>query len=348
MNPQNGGNSPQWVSIPTRLEKEKTIMNRTSKSGVRALVTSLAACGLLGLSSAAFAAGNVTAILSGSDLNLLGDAAANSIRVQQDSAGAITITGFDGTTINGQPAVIFGPVALTKLEAKMEAGDDRIEVFYVTSSGDITIDAGDGWDAVAPVGVTAGDNIDVYMGSGTDRDYISAHSIRTLRGDVTFDTAAEYLGVALNNSTIAQTLSISSKDGDDSIRLNTVSVGADLAISTDKGRDVVVCNRVNVRYALSVSTDLDADRVDLFDTTAGEDVEVNTGDGNDLVNLRRLRSDKNIKISTDAGNDRIVAQTVLTVFDGSFVGGAGTDSLTGASTITAGKREILEFETVSP
>src|SRR5262245_326809 len=136
-------------------------------------------------------AGNVTAFLNGAgQLVEIGDAADNQVSTQIDDSGNLVIYGVDGTTVNGQPLVRFGPFVPTDVIIDGGAGNDQLDVGGIFVNNSIRIEGGVGNDLVQIRGTSA-DSIFVNMNVGNDllvtRNSV-ARSTASLHGAAGFDT----------------------------------------------------------------------------------------------------------------------------------------------------------------
>lgn len=113
-------------------------------------------------------AGLVTAELSGGDLFITGDSLGNEVRVAQAANGTVTVTGQNGTLINGLTSVTFANAVLNKIEANMEAGNDVLTIARATVAGDILVQMDDGNDRVVATNVSAGLDAIFIGGAGID------------------------------------------------------------------------------------------------------------------------------------------------------------------------------------
>lgn len=88
-------------------------------------------------------AGNVAATFQNGVWYLLGDAADNQISVTKDASGYVTVTGLNGTTVNGQSSVFLGRLNTSSgsgwapprngLYVDLGAGTDYLETHNVTA-----------------------------------------------------------------------------------------------------------------------------------------------------------------------------------------------------------------------
>jgi hypothetical protein len=134
--------------------------------------------------------GNVTAMLSGGTLTVVGDAFDNAVSIRQSPLGDITIVGLNGTTVNGRSAVFVGRGLLNGLNVNMGGGNDAVEVVGLWVWGAITVEGGAGNDTIRLAAVTGG-SIAVDGGPGNDTVIAQGVVSRTtavFNGGLGFDT----------------------------------------------------------------------------------------------------------------------------------------------------------------
>src|SRR5262245_39221837 len=245
-------------------------------------------------------AGNVTASLVGGQLTVVGDDAANDIRVIQ-SGSTLTITGQVGTTVNGSASATFSADSLSKAEFTMRGGDDHVFLIALRASNDVVIEMADGDDIVEVSNVRTGNNLTVKGGQGDD---LFGVANTTVGGDLNAELDEGEATLFLTRMNIAKNLSVITKDQDDLISIDgAITVGEDLTIETGKGDDIVTvadlvtAAPVSVGKSLSIDTDEGNDRVTLVDVVAGEDVNVSTGKGDDTVRLTDVNSGKSVTVN---------------------------------------------------
>lgn len=135
-------------------------------------------------------AGNVTALVSGGSLFVAGDALDNQVSAQIDSDGNLVVIGVNGTTVNGQPLVRFGPMVPMNAVFDGGAGNDQIDVAGILVGNSLQISGGLGNDLAIVRGVST-NFISIATHSGNDL-IITNNSVArtgaTLDGGVGFDT----------------------------------------------------------------------------------------------------------------------------------------------------------------
>ncbi len=292
-------------------------------------------------------AGDVSVALEGQLLTVQGDNLGNQVVVSQNAAGAVTISGQNGTLINGLPSVRFINPQLNAMEIRMEGGDDSVSLRGVRIANDLFADLGAGNDLLttaAATPVVIGANAMIEAGAGNDIVRLSGI---TVREDLMIQGGVGTLNASLNAAAVDKALTIIGDDANDSVALAGVRVGDAVSIETKGGSDVVSMNDVSA-LALLVNTDatgVGVDRVTMNRVTAIEDIGISTGAGNDTVALTDVTSGKSLTVSLDEGNDSFTGTRVSVVEDAVFEGGAGVDVFTDRG-ITAGiKKDVKDFET---
>jgi hypothetical protein len=117
------------------------------------------------LDERALLAGDCMAAVNGSQLLIVCDAADNDIDVSF-VGGALVVSGYEGTTINGSIEPFDAGQDVDKLNVKLLAGNDRIIVSDV-AAGRVMIDAGKGDDRIQVFGGAA-DDLAINAGPGDD------------------------------------------------------------------------------------------------------------------------------------------------------------------------------------
>lgn len=293
-------------------------------------------------------AGDVAVALEGQLLTLRGDNLSNQVVVAQNAAGTVTISGQNGTTINGLPSLRLINPQLNALEIRMEDGDDSVTLRGVNVANDIFAQLGAGNDQIitpATTPVTIGANASIEGGAGNDIVRLGGMTVRenlSIQGDI------GALTVALSAGAVDKALTIVGDDANDSVTLNGMRVGDLVSIETKGGADVVTLTNVSA-FGAFVNTDANGagiDRVTMNRVTTIEDIGISTGAGDDVVALTDVTSGKSLTVSLDEGNDRFTGTRVSVAEDAVFEGGAGVDVFTDLG-ITAGiKKDIKEFETL--
>jgi len=122
--------------------------------------------------------GNVT-VTADADLNaqLIGDKRNNAIVITLDSSGGYLVSGVNGTTVNGVPAVVINTPSAMNFNIDLGSGNDQISFDGVTSGAfatqALTIATGKGNDIVTLSGTTHAGAINLSTGDGNDAVVLS-------------------------------------------------------------------------------------------------------------------------------------------------------------------------------
>src|SRR5687768_7651624 len=140
--------------------------NRRRNSGIRSRL------GFEQLEDRALLAGNVTALITGGALRLIGESESKQVLIEQNGANGVTVSSLDGsTTINGS----LEPVTLTGLrKGNHLAAGDGDDVFRFANqagsqfdvNGMANLNMGSGNDTLELLNFAAGANVVVNMGAG--------------------------------------------------------------------------------------------------------------------------------------------------------------------------------------
>jgi hypothetical protein len=176
----------------------------------------------------------VTTSIADGTLTVTGDAAADDIAIVGTArAGELTITGRNGTTINGSAnGSVTIPGVRGSLIINIDAGDDVLSLDNVYIAGSITITSGDGNDLVtlgAAGVVSPALYLSINSGSGNDQVYELNYSVFV--GDWNLielgpgDDWASLIGASANGGSYGRafgpptvpSISVEGQDGHDSI-----------------------------------------------------------------------------------------------------------------------------------
>ena len=194
-------------------------------------------------------AGNVFASLSDGVLEVRGDAAANAVRVTQDSAGIIRIEGLDGTTINGQAAVTFNGSGLEKADLRLAGGNDRLEVLGLRTRNDLRVEMGGGSDVVSLTGVSAGTSLTVKTDAGNDQ--ITATRVRS-GGDLAIEAGWDNDRIDLTDVTSGRSIVVKGDLGGDFVAVTNVVAARDALFRGEDGFDTFDNNGVKAGGKLEI------------------------------------------------------------------------------------------------
>ncbi len=177
-------------------------------------------------------ANNVQVALEGSLLKVVGDNLANDIVIAQNIAGDITVTGRNGTTVNGRPSFRLPRVALNAIEMQMEGGNDVVAVRSLQVANDLYANLGEGndrFDLLA--GTTIGAIAGVEGGIGAD----TIRVIDSVVGaDLFVDGGLDALTATLTRATIGGALTIIGDEAADRVSISETTM-ADFGTVETKG-----------------------------------------------------------------------------------------------------------------
>lgn len=284
-------------------------------------------------------AGDVAAALEGSLLVVAGDQLANELAIVQNSSGNVTLTGLNGTTVNGRPSLTFVNPRLNAAEIRLEGGNDRLSITGLRTGNDLNIDLGSGNDS-ANVQAAVGGNLGIKGEAGNDAVTVRGSRVGI---DLNVEMGVGTANVNLRNLTVGNNTTVISDAGNDRVTLSSLRMGGDLNVETKAGADTVLANMVTARSFTAI-TDLGADVVSAADISVTDDVSVETGDHADRVTLTRVSAGNSVKVNTDSGDDAVVATDVAAAVDAIFTGGAGVDSFDNNGVSVGAVFEFKEFE----
>lgn len=291
--------------------------------------------------------GNVAVAFDGQLLDVRGDELNNNAVITQALNGAITITGQNGTLINGLPSVRFANgLAIETLDVRMEGGDDRLTINRLNIAGDVNADMGVnllGRDTVAINNSSIQGSLFAFGGRDLDTINVSG---TTVFGDVTIDLAEGAGRSTVTNSTFNGSANLVGGEGNDAFNATGMTVGLELKLDTKEGSDTVNYSSSSASIA-NISTGLGVDLIRVAGFSSAEDFVVEAGDGNDLANLSGVSALKNLVVNMDSGNDILTVASSSAGQDAILVGGAGVDRLTDLGLTAGVKKEVVEFEFVA-
>lgn len=311
---------------------------------------------VIGIAATGFCCGsayanNVGATVEGALLVVAGDNVANQVTIARSATGDVTVSGQNGTLINGRASVRFARLQLNATEIRMGGGNDVVTLRGLQIANDLYVDLGEGADrltAPAASPVIVGGNVAIEGGAGND-------TVRTESMMVGLDYYVDG-GLGVLNATAIQTVvgfnvTVIGDEANDLVALTSVAAGGDVLIETKGGSDRVTLTTVSA-LLLGVNTDANAiagaDRVSLDGIVTVEDVGIFTGPGNDVVQMLNVQSGKNLTVSADSGNDRVSGAGVEVALDAVFEGGAGTDTFEDFGITGGVKKDVKEFEVFLP
>lgn len=261
-------------------------------------------------------AGNVTASVVNGNLQITGDASANTVIIYSDNSGGTWVSGAGSTLVNGGHSP-FAVGAVGNAVVDLGSGDDQLVIFgsAVNAAASISVETGIGNDAVAISDINTAAAITISNAAGSDTREL--HSSR--------------LG------------SLSLTGGGASV-IQDSTVSGDFT-SSSNGVSHLVVNRSTISGVTSLSGSTGHDNFIVSNSIFGGMFTARGNSGNDLFAvLNNSQFSATVSIVGDAGNDTFGLQSANSFSTAaSFDGGQGTDNVAsdGASTAPTVRRTEL-------
>ena len=266
--------------------------------------------GLESLEARDLKAGDVTVFVSGDDLVILGDNAANEVRVRQ-SLGRLVVEGLNGTEINGKDRA-FKAFVGDDVRIDLNGGADKLTIDHETPTlfqtdikGSLDI------DEVEDVKLF---NLDLHGSLDVDLEGVSG---RVRMFDFVVEGTANIHGTGglqraeLNAGIFDQNLSIDfSGGGNDTVQLGAVTADKNVNITTADGRDDVrVEFFTRIGLDLNIDTGTDDDFIKVESTIIEDDLNIDVGSDDNEVVINSIIVD-DIFVNLDDGDDDILTLDV--------------------------------------
>lgn len=288
-------------------------------------------------------AGNVSASVSGIDLNITGDNLGNTISVESFGAGKVQVRGF-GTSINGAPDAIKIFTVSGSINIHMNYGADVVRVTNLIIRDNLNADLGPGsnelllgqsaaGDNIRFAGTPSGplyvqDNLSVVGNTGADRVFQSHLHVRgagTLSlGDGDDTIQLDRPSGSTANVEYSGLFQMFAGAGTDSISVNGLVVDDNMVVSDAGGNANISINAMDVHGDLTVTTSNLADSIGLQNTNVSNTLTVNSQAGFDKLTISAIAD--RLTIAAGAGNDEVHVSSsnvdVMNVFLG-----VGSDQL---------------------
>ncbi len=212
-----------------------------------------------------FLSGVVEVVSGGGQVTIVGDGAANRIRISQfvsedgSPSGGFTITAFAGTTlvVDGQPvgtsftsgrgditsAFVTKPLAIS-----LGGGGDRVDVEHFTPAERLFVDLGTGGDGDDRISFSGGcTNLTVFPGIGRDGVAIRGDPVAfprdgrvSIAGRLQIQDTQGPTSVSLLAVDLTQAASIVTGNSVDRVTLDRCSFRRPLVLTTHGGNDVLI------------------------------------------------------------------------------------------------------------
>lgn len=214
-----------------------------------------------------FAADLSLQVING-DLFITGDGDAEAVAIEEVRLGGafnvefLKLTGFNGTTINGQSQLTIASGNLRNVTINLNGGDDALDIQRMDSDvagGNLLVKLGGDDDLFAADGLNFGGNITIEGENGND-------------------------DINLANLTVGGLLKIDLGNGDDELDVIT-SVAKNLDVRGDDGDDVIRLTRLTITDKLFADMGEDDDSLTLDKCKAGL-FELDGGDDNDQLTIK--------------------------------------------------------------
>jgi hypothetical protein len=288
-------------------------------------------------------AGNVSASLSGSDLNITGDDLGNTISVESIGAGQVQVRGF-GTSINGSPDAIKTFNVSGSINIHMNDGADLVRVTNLVIHDDLVADLGPGANELLLGQSTAGDNTrfastpsgplyvqnDVTVVGNTAADRVFQSNLH-VGGVGTLDLGSGDDTVQLErpsgstaNVEYAGLFQVLPGAGNDSVSITGLVVDDNMVVTDGSGIANVSINSMDVHGNLTITTANLADTIGIQNTNVRNTLTVVSQGGYDSLTLSAIAD--NLTVNAGGGNDEVHVSSANIGVLRAFMG-TGTDHL---------------------
>jgi hypothetical protein len=274
--------------------------------------------------------GNVAVGLAGTQLSMFADDLPNALSLTQDAAGRVTIQGFNGTLINGQPFLDLGVVDLSRVDSAFQGGADVVVVQGLNPSVFLGVNLGAGNDTVSFTSVASGV---ISVGGLAGFDTVIGRGI-VQTGDVVVETGNGPATIDLAGVDVRGSMTLITHEGNDFVSVQSASVLGPLLVDTGAGNDQVVLNAMTAGTARVLSAS-GHDSFYLINFHSLLDVGITTADGDDFVWLFGTRVDRNLLANVESGPDTVRVTNLFVGFVASFNGGSGFDTFIDEGLFTA-------------
>ena len=206
--------------------------------------------------------GNVLGLMSGTTLELTGDANDNEIEVVQIAPNTIEVIGHSGTTVNGLPSDLFTFSLLENIQADLHDGNDK----------------------AAFESIVLPDSLNVTTGIGDDD--VKLHRVQTYQSSI--NTGDDQDRVRIHDVNVADRLAIETESGKDVVTLHRLQTN-ELDVFTGYENDRVGMHRVHAGGIIQVITEDGHDGVYMKNVDA-QGIFMDNGLGNDRDRMERVRA----------------------------------------------------------
>jgi hypothetical protein len=239
---------------------------------------------LLALPARVLALGDVQVVVGDGALEVTGDAQGNVFRVAGGGPGAVVVTVFEGTTVNGGATAVTLS-GITSLELDTAAGDDRVELLELDLPGTLAMKLGRGVDDVIlqDVRVQGATQID----GGKDRDVVAVRGFSRFHAPMVVETGKGADAVLLTNATVSGGLRLVTGGDGDTVAMEFCAVEQDgtLLVRSGKGADAVTVVGSDFFGAVEFDLGKDGDDLRVRDSDFDQEFDADGGAGEDALDF---------------------------------------------------------------
>lgn len=253
-------------------------------------------------------AGDVTVSVDGSTLRVLGDGDANQIQIIGRADGSATISGLDGTTINGGTTAFSTAANLRRSQIQMGDGDDEVTIQGLVLDNALTVRTGNGNDS-------------------TDIQHINVRGI-----EVSGEDGNDVL--QFDNVFSRSSIVIRGDNGDDVVAIGAMAAHRNGLIDTGSGNDRLAVDNLGIKENMTLRFGSGDDEALIAGETYGYRGTIRLGDGDDRLSILPATNDaaarfrRNLNILGQGGDDSIALDANVTASRRARIdGGADNDSI---------------------
>ena len=248
--------------------------------------------------------GDVSAIVSGSSLNITGDTGDNGIVIAGNASGDVIVAGIGGSTINGETEFVafsgVGGILPSSLSINTSAGRDLIIVADLVVTGDATLAAGDNLDAIDMIDMAINGSMSVDESGGSG--FVDANNVTVTGVGQIFAGDGDNI-ITVANAGFQDSLSYTAGNGLDQLSLTLVSVTGTTVLDSGAGNDTINLTSTEHLSTFSVTTDAGSDTLSGNDVDVTLHANINMGAGDDIVDFDDLHASSTADFVTGPDND---------------------------------------------
>jgi hypothetical protein len=214
--------------------------------------------------------GNLSAILAGGTLTIVGDSAANVATLSSNEDGELVLTGFDTTINEDSEAASF--CGVKNIVVRLNGGDD---VFTVANGTECMEDVGN----ASPATINA--NLSIRGGEGDDTVTVVADIVGSLNlaGNGGDDS------ISIHESYLAYNVTLDGGLGDDNLSLTSSLLDRSATLEGGMGGDTLSIDGTEVARDVTFNGSSGDDMIKMTGTSARH-LQVWGGSGDDIMEIR--------------------------------------------------------------